>query len=172
MPIVTNRIIGRIDRPGGLKKRHEEHVDHLGKIWPRRYTIDPLLRIAFAGLDENQNLIDYAAFLDTADGILLKEKNRIEAWCEGGGDPEDKINGRSAYLNPDQRNRTIISAIMDSREPPEELIKGCEYIAALTNAQIDALFTVAERNRIRTRTNGIIDQKQFFEDDKNRIEKI
>ncbi len=158
MPIVSSIITHNQDRGNNSRSVHEEHTDHLGKVHSHRYltTLDH---------DVDAALIANAAKM--ALGIVRRDKGRVRDEVEKGVDP---VTITTDHLTAEQRLRQIIMAVMQMQAV--DAIRAAEFIDDMTDTDLDRLFDVTIRQRIRTRITGILALKTNLQSDEDLREEL
>ena len=151
MPIINSQIIKSRDRGNGKLAVFEQHTDHNGDVHEHRYSC-PL------DYDIDQALLDRVPVMDAS--LISHEKEVIQSLVESGDDPA-LITVK--HLTNTQKARRVVKALMLGS--PEKMLKAAEYVQGFTNAQIENFFTQAQRIRIRTRQNYILDNQATFNSD-------
>ena len=160
MPIAFSQIIRTFNKSGGHRAIYEQHTDHLGKIHDHRYQCD---------LDYNieQALIDWASGMDAR--LIEQEKQQVREFISNGGDPSDLS---VDYLSSQQTARSVIRGIM-STDDPLIIMPTAEYIDInISDTQLTNWFGASKANRIRTRVNALIANKDFLESDASQVEEV
>jgi len=151
MSIDLSTIVYQFQKSSGRLQIHEHHTDHLGIIHENWYECD-------ANYDINQALIDNANAIQQR--LVSDEKENVKALVESGVDhAQITVN----HLTSLQKAKQIIKALMFGS--PQKMLKAAEYVQGFTNAQIENFFTQAQRIRIRTRQNYILNNQSVFDDD-------
>ena len=151
MPIVTSTIIKSRDRGNGRLAVFEQHVDHNGDVHEHRYSCP-------VGHDIDQELLDWIPKLEAS--LISSEKESIQKAVEEGADPATLSR---KHITANQKAKRIIKALMLGS--PEKMLKAAQYIQGFTNAQIENFFTQAQRVRIRTRQDYILNNQSVFTSD-------
>lgn len=142
MPVVSSVMISATTQADGRVAYTERHTDHLGgrHYFSYRVTtsIDALAVMAARAI----SLI--GTFKDD-------ERSRIAAQIEAGVDPATIT---PEHLTNAQALRVVVKTAMHLTAA--EAILTAEFIDTLTNTQLDAVFNVAIRQRIRTRVAGLL----------------
>lgn len=148
MPIVSSAIVRNHNRGNGSLSVHEQHADHTGHVHEHRYYCP-------VDHDVNQALIDWVPVLESS--LVANEKEVIQTQAESGDDPA-LIDTK--HITVKQKNKRIIKALMIGN--PAKMLRAAQYVQSYTNAQIEQIFTVSQRMRIRARQNYIIDNQSTF----------
>lgn len=151
MSVVSSEIIKYRDRGNGRLAVFEHHTDHNGNIHEHRYSCP-------VGHDINQELLNWVPKLNST--LLSSERAKIQQLLENGTDPADIT---TKHLNAVQKAKRVVRALMLGS--PGKMLKAAEFVQGFTNDQIDNFFTVAQRIRIRTRQDYIINNQSLFNDD-------
>ena len=149
MPIVSSKVAGQINKPGGRRKLIITHVDHLGKVW------DDLRPILEAGDDDAVALAESAALLDADLGNREAQEEAFKA-------RQDGLPYAALYQtegNLDRKTLAILMQIKDALEFSKTLqwFRTFEVRAgANTNARANWLgVTSTEYGLVATRYNQI-----------------
>ena len=148
MPIVSSTIIKSRNRGNGSRVVFEQHTDHNGDIHEHRYYCP-------VDHDIDQALLDWVDVLNIS--LIEGEKESYQSAIEDGGDPDTIV---LKHLSATQKARRVIRALMLGS--PEKMLKAAEYVQGFTNTQIENFFTQAQRIRIRTRQNYILNNQAVF----------
>ena len=148
MPIVSSEIIKTRNRGNGSRVVFEQHTDHNGDIHEHRYYCP-------VDHDIDQALLDWIPTLDAS--LIEGEKESYQQAIEEGQDPNAIT---LKHLNNTQKARRVVKALMLGS--PEKMLKAAEYVQGFTDAQIENFFTVAQRVRIRTRQDYILNNQAVF----------
>ena len=149
MPIVSSTIIKSRNRGNGRLAVFEQHTDHNGDIHEHRYSCP-------VGHDIDQALLDWIPKLDAS--LIENEKESVQKAIEDGADP-DTITLK--HLTNLQKAKRVIRALMLGS--PEKMLKAAEFVQGFTDAQIENFFTAAQRARIRTRQDYILNNQAVFD---------
>ncbi len=151
MPILSSKIIKSRNRGNGRLAVFEQHTDHNQKIHEHRYSCP-------VGHDIEQELLNWIPVLEA--NLVLSEKLSFQKSIESGVDP---VTITLNHLSNTQKAKQIIKALMLGS--PSKMLKAAEYIQGFTNNQIENFFTQAQRIRIRTRQNYILNNQSVFNSD-------
>lgn len=158
MPIVSSEITRNHNRGNGSLSVFEQHTDHLGVIHEHRYHC-PL------GYDVDTALINWVAILEAA--LIQNEKQFIFDSVSEGADPSLLV---VAHITNLQKAKQALRALMFGEA--KNVIKAAEFVSGFSDAQIENHFTVAQRIRIRTRQNYVLDNQVIIETDATQREEL
>lgn len=151
MPIISSEIVKYRDRGNGRLAVFEQHTDHNNDVHEHRYSCP-------VGHNINQELLNWVPRLDLS--LIESEKVAVQQSIENGTDPADIA---LKHLTNTQKAKQVIKSLMLGS--PEKMLKAAEYVQGFTDNQIDSFFTQAQRMRIRTRQDYIINNQSLFADD-------
>ncbi len=149
---VTSLLVSAVEQVDGRISYTEVHTDHLGREHRFSYRA--------AGIDAQAVMAARAVKL--LSGLEDNERQRIARDIEAGVDPATIT---PEYLTNAQALKVVLKAAM--RFPAAEAMVVAQFINdTLTDAQLDAVFTVAIRQRIRTRVAGLLALKPDLDADR------
>jgi hypothetical protein len=151
MPIVNSIITKQRDRGNGRLAVYEQHTDHNGDVHEHRYSCP-------VGHDTDQALIDWIPKLNVS--LIEGELESYQQAIEEGADPASIT---VKHISANQKAKRIVRALMLGS--PERMLKAAQFVKGKTNAQIENFFTAAQRVRIRTRQNYILNNQAVFDGD-------
>lgn len=153
MPIDTSLMVSAVPQPDGRIYYTEVHTDHLGRDYRFSYRVAP-------GIDAQAVMASRAVKLI---GKLEDNERRIIARAiEAGTDPATIT---PEYLTNAQALTVVLKTAM--RLPAAEAMVVAEFInSTLSNAQLDNMFSVAIRQRIRIRVASVLALKSGLDADR------
>ena len=151
MGIVSSTIIKHRNRGNGSLSVFEQHTDHNGDVHEHRYQCP-------VGHDIDQALLDWVPVLEAA--LIDGEKESVQSMIEDGVDPASIA---VKHLNNSQKARRVVKAMMVA--DPAKALKAAEYVQGFTDAQIENIFTIKQRVKIRARQSYILNSQSVFDGD-------
>lgn len=148
MPIVNSEYTSTSMR-GSRLRIVEKHIDHIGKPYWRKYRCPD-------DWDIDQRLLNYSDLLNTT--LLQNEAQEIQNLIEEGADPTAIIVN---HLTNDGKNKAIIKGLMQGEAV--KVIPTAILVNSISNAKLDSLFGVTNRNKIRARIQDIKDNQLLIE---------
>ena len=142
MPIISSEVWKVRDRGNGRLAVYEKHTDHNGDIHEHRYS-------APVGHDTDQALSEWATSLEAT--LIDIEKGETKEKIKNGTTPSDLD---IKHLSTAEVDEQIIISLMTGA--PSDVVEAAQYVALLSNKQIEGIFGADLRKEVRDREKYII----------------